>query len=102
MTRDLPNGIWRQRGMARTQTNRARRDARGRHSGSHPTVRDRPVSAIQAVAPSLVVEVSPPAVIMTASGMATFHRDLIITLAAGTNRPQCLSTRLALAASLWA
>ena len=90
------------------QRDRAARDASGGPSGSGHTAGTGQFGAIQAVAPSLGVEVSPVNVrdaaeieravtafarspngglIVTASALATLHRDLIITLAARHKLP---------------
>ena len=90
------------------QADRAGRDASSGPSGSRHTRRDRPVRRIQAVAPSLGVEVNPINVrdageieravtafartpngglIVTAGGSASVHRDLIVTLAARHKLP---------------
>ena len=90
------------------QADRARRDASGGPSGSRHTAGLGQFGVIQAVAPSLGVEVSPVNVrdageieravaafarspngglIVTASGSASVHRDLIVTLAARHKLP---------------
>ena len=90
------------------QTDRAGHDASSRYSGSHHNRRNWPVQRIQAVAPALGVEVSPVNVrdageieravtafartsngglIVTGSGLAQLHRDLIATLAARHKLP---------------
>jgi hypothetical protein len=88
---------------------RAGSDASGSHSGSCHILRLGQWGAIQSVAPSVGVEVSPVNVrdapeieraiaafarssrgglIVTASALAAFHRDLLVTLAARHNCPQ--------------
>ena len=91
------------------QTDRASRDASGGPSGSRHSLRDRPVGgAIQSVAPSFGVELARSNVrdageieraiaafarapngglIVTASALATVHRDLIVALAARHRLP---------------
>ena len=91
-----------------TQADRAKRDARGNFSGSHHPCGTGQFGAIQSVALSLRMEVNPVnmrdageieravaafarapngGLILTASGLAFAHRDLIIALAAQHKLP---------------
>ena len=101
------------------QADRAGRDASGGPSGSRQASGTGQFAAIQAVAPSLRVEVNPVNVrdageieravaafarspngglIVTASAAATLHRDLIITLAARHKLPAVYFERFFVAA----
>ena len=107
--------IQHQREMAgAAQADRAKRDASGGPSGCQPRLRNRPVCVIQAVAPSLRVEVNPVnmrdaseiertvtafarspngGLIVTAGAPAIAHRDLIVMLAARHKLPAVYSSR---------
>ena len=101
------------------QADRAKRDASGGPSGSRQASGTGQFAAIQAVAPSLRVEVNPVnmrdageieravaafarspngGLIVTASGSAIRHRDLIITLAARYKLPAVYFERFFVAA----